>query len=156
MRSSLKARAVPCRAPGHDVCTTQQSAISFSLPWLHPERAEKLNAALRERILIIDGAMGTMIQRRDLQEPDYRGTRFAGGYDSAQVHVHGPGCDHAHAPEGHDLKSNNDLLLLSRAESIAGIHRAYLDAGATCWKPIPAMRPRWARPTITWNIWCTN
>ncbi|SMQ95054.1 homocysteine S-methyltransferase family protein [Xanthomonas fragariae] len=104
------------------------SPISFSLPWLHPERAAELNAALRERILIIDGAMGTMIQRHDLQEPDYRGTRFADGYDSA--HVHGPGCDHAHAPEGHDLKGNNDLLLLSRPEIIAGIHRAYLDAGA--------------------------
>ncbi|MDG4487892.1 5-methyltetrahydrofolate--homocysteine methyltransferase [Xanthomonas vesicatoria] len=104
------------------------SPIPFSLPWLHPERAAKLTAALRERILIIDGAMGTMIQRHDLQEPDYRGTRFAAGYDSA--HVHGPGCDHAHAPEGHDLKGNNDLLLLTRPEIIAGIHRAYLDAGA--------------------------
>lgn len=72
--------------------------------------------------------MGTMIQRHDLQEPDYRGTRFADGYDSA--HVHGRGCDHAHAPESHDLKGNNDLLLLSRPEIIAGIHRAYLDAGA--------------------------
>ncbi|CAD0341324.1 homocysteine S-methyltransferase family protein [Xanthomonas hortorum] len=102
--------------------------IPFSLPWLHPERAEKLRAALRERILIIDGAMGTMIQRHDLQEPDYRGTRFADGYDSAQVHVHGPGCDHA--PQSHDLKGNNDLLLLSSPEIISGIHRAYLDAGA--------------------------
>lgn len=107
-----------------------QSPIPFALPWLHPERAAKLTAALAERILIIDGAMGTMIQRHDLQEPDYRGTRFADGYDSAQVHVHGAGCDHAHAPEGHDLKGNNDLLLLSRPEIIAGIHRAYLDAGA--------------------------
>ncbi|CAD7718452.1 Methionine synthase [Xanthomonas hydrangeae] len=107
-----------------------QSPLSFSLPWLHPERAEKLSAALRERILIIDGAMGTMIQRHDLQEQDYRGTRFADGYDSAQVHVHGPGCDHAHAPQGHDLKGNNDLLLLSSPEIIASIHRAYLDAGA--------------------------
>ncbi|MEG8126214.1 homocysteine S-methyltransferase family protein [Xanthomonas hortorum pv. gardneri] len=102
--------------------------IPFSLPWLHPERAEKLRAALRERILIIAGAMGTMIQRHDLQEPDYRGTRFADGYDSAQVHVHGPGCDHA--PQSHDLKGNNDLLLLSSPEIISGIHRAYLDAGA--------------------------
>ncbi|RYE72331.1 MAG: 5-methyltetrahydrofolate--homocysteine methyltransferase, partial [Oxalobacteraceae bacterium] len=107
-----------------------QSPISFALPWLHPERAARLTAALAERILIIDGAMGTMIQRHDLQEPDYRGTRFADGYDSTQVHVHGPGCDHAHAPQGHDLKGNNDLLLLSRPEIIAGIHRAYLDAGA--------------------------
>ncbi|MBB4654061.1 5-methyltetrahydrofolate--homocysteine methyltransferase [Xanthomonas sp. F14] len=107
-----------------------QAPIPFALPWLHPERAARLTAALAERILIIDGAMGTMIQRHDLQEPDYRGSRFADGYDSAQVHVHGPGCDHAHAPEGHDLKGNNDLLLLSRPEIIAGIHRAYLDAGA--------------------------
>ncbi|NIK50499.1 homocysteine S-methyltransferase family protein [Xanthomonas arboricola] len=107
-----------------------QPPIPFALPWLHPERAAKLTAALAERILIIDGAMGTMIQRHDLQEPDYRGSRFADGYDSEQVHVHGPGCDHAHAPEGHDLKGNNDLLLLSRPEIIAGIHRAYLDAGA--------------------------
>ncbi|MCC5096425.1 homocysteine S-methyltransferase family protein [Xanthomonas campestris] len=107
---------------------TAESPIPFSLPWLHPERAAKLTAALRERILIIDGAMGTMIQRHDLQESDYRGTRFAEGYDSAQGHVHGAGCDHA--PQGHDLKGNNDLLLLSSPEIIAGIHRAYLDAGA--------------------------
>ncbi|CAD2245598.1 homocysteine S-methyltransferase family protein [Xanthomonas arboricola] len=110
--------------------SNSQPPIPFALPWLHPERAARLTAALAERILIIDGAMGTMIQRHDLQEPDYRGSRFADGYDSAQVHVHGPGCDHAHAPEGHDLKGNNDLLLLSRPEIIAGIHRAYLDAGA--------------------------
>ncbi|MCD0245264.1 homocysteine S-methyltransferase family protein [Xanthomonas melonis] len=112
----------------HARIPNSESPIPFSLPWLHPERAAKLTAALAERILIIDGAMGTMIQRHNLQEPDYRGTRFADGYDSA--HVHGPGCDHAHAPEGHDLKGNNDLLLLTRPEIIAGIHRAYLDAGA--------------------------
>ncbi|KFA34200.1 homocysteine S-methyltransferase family protein [Xanthomonas vasicola] len=112
----------------HARIPNSESPIPFALPWLHPERAAKLTAALAERILIIDGAMGTMIQRHDLQEPDYRGTRFVEGYDSA--HVHGPGCDHAHAPEGHDLKGNNDLLLLTRPEIIAGIHHAYLDAGA--------------------------
>ncbi|MBB3832332.1 5-methyltetrahydrofolate--homocysteine methyltransferase [Xanthomonas arboricola] len=112
----------------HGRIPNSESPIPFTLPWLHPERAASLTAALRARILIIDGAMGTMIQRHDLQEPDYRGTRFADGYDSA--HVHGPGCDHAHAPEWHDLKGNNDLLLLTRPEIIAGIHRAYLDAGA--------------------------
>jgi 5-methyltetrahydrofolate--homocysteine methyltransferase len=53
-----------------------------ALPWLHPERANALLDALRERILIIDGAMGTMIQRHGLQEDDYRGERFAGGYRS--------------------------------------------------------------------------
>ncbi|PPV10412.1 homocysteine S-methyltransferase family protein [Xanthomonas axonopodis pv. vasculorum] len=112
----------------HARIPNSESPIPFILPWLHPERAAKLTAALAERILIIDGAMGTMIQRHNLQEPDYRGTRFADGYDSA--HVHGSGCDHAHALKGHDLKGNNDLLLLTRPEIIAGIHRAYLDAGA--------------------------
>ncbi|XQA61196.1 homocysteine S-methyltransferase family protein [Xanthomonas sacchari] len=98
------------------------------LPWLNPERTQKLLQALSERILIIDGAMGTMIQRHGLQEADYRGERFAEGYDAQAGHVHGPGCDHA--PQGHDLKGNNDLLLLTRPEVIAEIHRAYLDAGA--------------------------
>ncbi|MCI2246040.1 homocysteine S-methyltransferase family protein [Xanthomonas sp. PPL568] len=98
------------------------------LPWLNPERTQKLLQALSERILIIDGAMGTMIQRHGLQEADYRGERFAEGYDAQAEHVHGPGCDHA--PQGHDLKGNNDLLLLTRPEVIAEIHRAYLDAGA--------------------------
>ncbi|MGV6484367.1 homocysteine S-methyltransferase family protein [Stenotrophomonas indicatrix] len=97
-----------------------------ALPWLHPERVELLLAALRDRILIIDGAMGTMIQRHGLQEDDYRGERFADGYD----HAHGPGCDHGATPEGHDLKGNNDLLLLTRPEVISGIHTAYLEAGA--------------------------
>ncbi len=97
--------------------------MSHTLPWLHPDRAEKLAQALRERILIIDGAMGTMIQRHRLEEADYRGERFAGGFDGQQGHVHGEGC-------GHDLKGNNDLLLLTRPDVIAGIHTAYLEAGA--------------------------
>ena len=92
-----------------------------SLPWLHPARVTLLLQALQQRILIIDGAMGTMIQRHGLEEEDYRGERFAGGFDS--THVHGSGC-------GHDLKGNNDLLLLTRPEVIAGIHTAYLEAGA--------------------------
>jgi len=92
-----------------------------SLPWLHPDRVTLLLQALQQRILIIDGAMGTMIQRHGLEEGDYRGERFVGGFDS--THVHGSGC-------GHDLKGNNDLLLLTRPEVIAGIHTAYLEAGA--------------------------
>ena len=101
----------------------------MSLPWLHPDRVRALEDALAQRILIIDGAMGTMIQRHGLEEGDYRGERFAGGFDSA----HRPGCGHeadGAAPEGHDLKGNNDLLLLTRPEVIAGIHTAYLQAGA--------------------------
>jgi len=92
-----------------------------ALPWLHPDRVRTLLDALAQRILIIDGAMGTMIQRHRLEEDDYRGTRFAEGFDSQ--HVHGAGC-------GHDLKGNNDLLLLTKPEVIAGIHTAYLEAGA--------------------------
>ncbi|MFT3668246.1 MAG: homocysteine S-methyltransferase family protein [Pseudoxanthomonas sp.] len=94
-----------------------------TLPWLHPARAALLLKALEERILIIDGAMGTMIQRHGLQEADYRGERFADGCDAQHTHEHGPGCDH-------DLKGNNDLLLLTKPEVIAGVHSAYLEAGA--------------------------
>lgn len=65
---------------------------------------------LEKRILVIDGAMGTMIQRRGLQEADYRGERFQ------------------HWPT--DLKGNNDLLSLTRPDIIEDIHRQYLEAGA--------------------------
>ncbi len=65
---------------------------------------------LEKRILIIDGAMGTMIQRYKLQEADYRGERFANW------------------PQ--DLKGNNDLLCLTRPDIIEAIHREYLEAGA--------------------------
>ena len=92
-----------------------------TLPWLHPDRVALLEAALRERILVIDGAMGTMIQRHELQETDYRGERFVDGYD---------GTREAPAAGGHDLRGNNDLLLLTRPDIIGGIHTAYLEAGA--------------------------
>lgn len=69
-----------------------------------------LKDALADRILIIDGAMGTMIQQYQLQESDYRGERFA---------------DHTV-----DLKGNNDLLSLTRPDVIREIHDAYLEAGA--------------------------
>ena len=99
------------------------------LPWHDPARAEALVAALRQRILVLDGAMGTMIQRHELQEADYRGERFAQGYDGlfAPVgHAHGAGC----GCEGHDQRGNNDLLTLTRPDIIRGIHAEYLDAGA--------------------------
>ncbi len=72
--------------------------------------AKTIQDALKERILIIDGAMGTMIQRHKLEEKDYRGERFK---DWAS-----------------DLKGNNDLLVLTRPDIIEGIHRQYLEAGA--------------------------
>jgi 5-methyltetrahydrofolate--homocysteine methyltransferase len=77
---------------------------------MQPDRTAELISLLQQRLLILDGAMGTMIQRHNLQEADYRGTRFAG--------------------HPHDLKGNNDLLLLTRPEVIRGIHAEYLAAGA--------------------------
>jgi len=99
------------------------------LPWLHPERIARLEAALAQRILVIDGAMGTMIQRHELQEADYRGERFAHGYDAMFAqdgHAHGTGC----GCEAHDQRGNNDLLTLTRPDLIRDIHAAYLAAGA--------------------------
>jgi len=69
-----------------------------------------IQQCLQERILIIDGAMGTMIQRHKLSEADYRGERFK---DWAS-----------------DLKGNNDLLCLTQPHIIKGIHKLYLEAGA--------------------------
>lgn len=73
-------------------------------------RTSAIYEAIQKRILILDGAMGTMIQRYKLTEADFRGERFT---------------DHPS-----DLKGNNDLLLLTRPDVISAIHRAYLEAGA--------------------------
>ncbi len=70
----------------------------------------KLDDILKERIVILDGAMGTMIQKHNLQEEDYRGERFKDFHTS--------------------LKGNNDLLVLTQPEIIKNIHREYLAAGA--------------------------
>jgi 5-methyltetrahydrofolate--homocysteine methyltransferase len=70
----------------------------------------RLDERLARRILLLDGAMGTMIQRYRLTEAEFRGERFR---------------DHQH-----DLKGNNDLLVLTRPDVIREIHHAYLDAGA--------------------------
>ena len=77
---------------------------------MQADRTAELRQLLADRILILDGAMGTMIQQEKLGEADYRGDRFL---------------DH---PK--DLKGNNDLLVLTRPDVIVGIHRAYLEAGA--------------------------
>ena len=93
-----------------------------ALPWLNPQRTQSLLDALSQRILIIDGAMGTMLQSYKLDESGYRGSRFAEGRDAHALHEHhGPGCD---------LKGNNDLLSLTQPDIIMAVHRAYLDAGA--------------------------
>ncbi len=69
-----------------------------------------LYRALQERILVLDGAMGTMLQRHKFSEADYRGKRFA-NYP-------------------YDVKGNNDLLSITQPEAIAGVHTAYFKAGA--------------------------
>ena len=99
-----------------------------TLPWLDPVRADVLQRLLRERIAIIDGAMGTMIQQHELDEAAYRGERFASGYDRLSAvaeHVHGNSCGCAR-----DQRGNNDLLSLTQPGIIAGIHAQYLAAGA--------------------------
>jgi 5-methyltetrahydrofolate--homocysteine methyltransferase len=69
-----------------------------------------LEQQFKQRIFVLDGGMGTMIQRYQLQESDYRGTRFS--------------------DFPHDLRGNNDLLSLTQPQIITEIHTAYLDAGA--------------------------
>lgn len=97
--------------------------MKHQLPWLNPARAAALLAAVADRVLIIDGAMGTMLQTYQLDESGYRGTRFASeGRDAHQMHEHhGLRCD---------LKGNNDLLSLTQPQIIKAVHTAYLEAGA--------------------------
>ncbi|HJU42884.1 MAG TPA: methionine synthase [Vicinamibacterales bacterium] len=71
---------------------------------------DTLNRLLRQRILVLDGAMGTMVQRRKLSEADFRGERFKSHHK--------------------DLKGNNDVLVLTRPDVIADIHAQYCAAGA--------------------------
>ncbi|MGY1690569.1 methionine synthase [Geodermatophilus sp. SYSU D01105] len=79
-------------------------------PVLRPDATAALTALLRERILVLDGAMGTAIQRDRPDEAGYRGERFADWPT--------------------DVQGNNDLLCLTQPELVAGIHREYLEAGA--------------------------
>ena len=71
---------------------------------------DRLTALLEQRIVFLDGAMGTMVQACQLDEADYRGERFAG----SEI----------------ELKGNHDLLSITRPDVIRGIHTAFLDAGA--------------------------
>ena len=88
------------------------SALSISVVVAQKRKKMKpdIRELLKQRILVIDGAMGTMIQRYKLGEADYRGARFA------DFHL--------------DVKGNNDLLSITQPQIIEEIHRAYLDAGA--------------------------
>jgi 5-methyltetrahydrofolate--homocysteine methyltransferase len=73
-------------------------------------RKRQLEKALGERVVMMDGAMGTMIQKHKLEEKDFRGQQYV--------------------KHSKDLKGNNDLLSITRPDVIAGIHRAYLEGGA--------------------------
>jgi 5-methyltetrahydrofolate--homocysteine methyltransferase len=93
------------------------SAAPYILPTLDPasaqrraDRLARLESLLAERILLLDGAMGTMIQTYKLGEAEYRGERFRAW--------------------PRDLKGNNDLLVLTQPAIISAIHEAYLEAGA--------------------------
>jgi 5-methyltetrahydrofolate--homocysteine methyltransferase len=77
---------------------------------MQADRSEEFRRLLARRILVLDGAMGTMIQQHALSEADYRGERFK---------------DH---PK--EIKGNNDVLVLTRPDVVGAIHRAYLEAGA--------------------------
>src|SRR5688500_7602116 len=85
--------------------TSQQNAAQRS-----KEREQLLRKLLQERIVIIDGAMGTMVQRYNLDEAAYRGTQFPN-------------------PKK-DLKGNHDVLNVTRPQVIEEVHRQYLEAGA--------------------------
>ncbi len=90
----------------------------------------------RRQRLILDGAMGTMIQRYKLDEKDYRGDRFAAW--------------------AHEVKGNNDLLTLTQSKIIHDIHAAYLEAGADILETntFNSQSSRWR--TTAWRAWPTR
>jgi len=77
---------------------------------VYPPRTSELKKAIKERILVLDGAMGTMLQRYNFSERDFRGSRFK--------------------DFPHSLKGNNDLLSITQPEAVKEVHRKYFQAGA--------------------------
>ncbi|EFJ51715.1 vitamin B12 dependent methionine synthase [Volvox carteri f. nagariensis] len=105
------------RICGHDAgaeepeAATAASAGASEAPVVQqPAVHAQLDKLLRERIIFIDGAMGTQVQKYKLQEEDFRGERYAN--------------------HSHELKGNNDVLVITRPDVIGEIHTAYLEAGA--------------------------
>ena len=99
-------------APGPDAPRAAATPFGMEPPdeAARSERITRLKRLLDERIVLLDGATGTMVQRHKLDERAFRGERFR--------------------HHGRDLKGNNDILVLSQPQIIAGIHRQYLEAGS--------------------------
>ena len=116
VRVALLKRLIVMNTPAASagMVDNSESSMAEYKKWVDPLKKSEvfnhLTALMEKRILFIDGAMGTMIQRYKLGEEDYRGERYA-----------------AH---GHELKGNNDVLVITRPDVIRQIHHAYLDAGA--------------------------
>ena len=104
----------PIRDDQDDKRIARATAVPFGITPIDEtarrERIERLKRLLEQRIVLLDGAMGTQIQQHRLDERAFRGERFK--------------------DFGRDLKGNNDLLVLTRPDLIASIHRDYLVAGA--------------------------
>src|SRR5690606_22838823 len=107
--ASAASSAASAAASAPQVASASSSAAAAQ-PDPAPRRRPSIEEALRERVLVLDGAMGTMIQGYKLQEEDYRGERFA---------------EHPS-----DVKGNNDLLVLTQPRIIEEIHTRFLEAGA--------------------------
>lgn len=96
----------------------------------------KIDDLLKQRVLVLDGAMGTMIQQYQLEEEDYRGERFKDWK--------------------HSLKGNNDLLALTRPKVLEEIHNKYLEAGADIIETNTFSCTRVAMAITSWKILFQN
>ena len=101
-------------SPSHPSIPASTAPVPKYAKWVDPVKPTKafdqINKIMKERIMVIDGAMGTAVQKYRLTEEDFRGERFK---------------DHTH-----DLKGNNDILVITRPDVIEEIHTKYLEAGA--------------------------
>lgn len=91
-----------------ETCTKNAGKAPGGREW--SDSYKYISSELKKRIMVLDGAMGTMIQKHPLTENDFRGTRFA---------------DH---PK--DIKGNNDILSITQPDIIYNIHKLYFEAGA--------------------------
>jgi 5-methyltetrahydrofolate--homocysteine methyltransferase len=98
-----------------------KSVLDFIMQHAMADTPHPIEQLIQQRILILDGAMGTMIQRYKLTEAHYRGVELFGDFDGAR---------RSFADHPVDVKGNNDLLLLTQPHVVGGIHRQYLEAGA--------------------------